>query len=64
MVDNKPVFFLLLVDNDDVNDGRFGPLLLGDIDLLSCSISDLFCLFVNKFGCIIKSSEFKLDPDN
>ncbi len=29
MVDNKPVFFLVLVDTDDVNDGRFGPLLLG-----------------------------------
>jgi len=27
MVDNKPVFFLLLVDIDDVNDGRLGPVL-------------------------------------
>jgi hypothetical protein len=28
MVDNTPVFFLLLVDIDD-NDGRLAPLLLG-----------------------------------
>ncbi len=51
-------FFIIFFNFGDAATG------VGDNKLLSCSTSVAFCLLVTKFVCIIKSSEFKLDPDN
>jgi len=51
-------FFIIFFNFGDAATG------VGDNKLLSCSTSVAFCLLLTKFVCIIKSSEFKLDPDN